>query len=59
MDSVSLFRALTELILGGANSPFRAFGQVGGPPLGSGPGQPGLGSGGSEHLDRVCGGGHC
>ncbi|MGI5843179.1 MAG: aspartate aminotransferase family protein [Candidatus Xenobium sp.] len=66
MDSVSLFRALTELIPGGVNSPFRAFGQVGGDPplLVRGQGSRVWDLEGREYLDLVCGWGpllmgHC
>ena len=66
MDSASTFRTLKTLIPGGVNSPFRAFGQVGGTPpiLVRGQGSRVWDLEGREYLDLVCGWGpllmgHC
>lgn len=66
MDSVSVFNALRTVTPGGVNSPFRAFGQVGGTPpiLVRGQGTRVWDLEGREYLDLVCGWGpllmgHC
>lgn len=57
MDSVSVFEELRQFIPGGVNSPFRAFGQVGGTPpvLARGQGSRVWDVEGREYLDLVCG----
>lgn len=57
MDSVTVFEELREVIPGGVNSPFRAFGQVGGTPpvLARGQGSRVWDVDGREYLDLVCG----
>ncbi len=66
MDSASTFKSLQALVPGGVNSPFRAFGQVGGSPpiLVRGQGSRIWDLEGREYLDLVCGWGpllmgHC
>ncbi len=57
MDSASIFKSMQALIPGGVNSPFRAFGQVGGSPpiLVRGQGSYVWDLEGREYLDLVCG----
>lgn len=57
MDSISIFEELRQVVPGGVNSPFRAFGQVGGTPpvLARGRGSRVWDVDGREYLDLVGG----